>query len=508
MRSGRGTHRAGRHLRRAGIGLGRGARHGVAAMSTLLVLSAPGPWSGSVVEAELVPSPSTVPYAVPYAGSLAAPGNLQVPATVEAVRTVVASARTARPVLLGARDTGQLPMRALESYRRAATVMEQAAPGCGLDWPLLAAIGRVESDHGRYAGAVLGEDGVSRPAIRGIRLDGRGVAEIRDTDDGSLDGDPVWDRAVGPMQFLPGTWTIAGVDGDGDGRRDPDDLDDAALAAGVYLCAGADRLDQAAGMRTAVFAYNHSDDYVRTVLAYEREYRLGHYGVASGPTSLGTLPALDAGIIEVAARQELPAHPGREPEPPRPVVRPSTPVTTDPPKASAPDAGVPLPDPDPSPVPGPAPSPGVDPTPGSDPTPPPSAAPSPDGLPGPLPEPAPDPEPEPDPEPTPEPTPTPDPALDPTLVAVVGMWTACDDGYCLDGVPLDLGDLTLLVGISAQDYDGDGVLEEYVAELAGLVDRTVVVVFEDQETGPVVVAIADLPFLLPETELPEDQATS
>ena len=45
-----------------------------------------------------------------------------------------------------------------------------------------------------------------------------------------------YDRAVGPMQFIPSTWSVIGVDGDNDGKRNPQDIDDAALATAVYLC--------------------------------------------------------------------------------------------------------------------------------------------------------------------------------------------------------------------------------------------------------------------------------
>ena len=82
--------------------------------------------------------------------------------------------------------------------------MAVADPGCHISWTLLAAIGRVESNHGRFGGAQLGSDGVSRPEIRGPQLDGAGAfAAIADSDHGTLDRDKVWDRAVGQMQFLP-----------------------------------------------------------------------------------------------------------------------------------------------------------------------------------------------------------------------------------------------------------------------------------------------------------------
>jgi membrane-bound lytic murein transglycosylase B len=133
-----------------------------------------------------------------------------------------------------------IPDTALAAYQRAAVVMEQVDESCGLSWTLLAAIGRVESDHGRYAGSQLLTDGTSSPEIRGVPLDGRGpVAKIRDTDGGRLDRDTLWDRAVGPMQFLPSTWSVVGVDADSDGVRSPHDIDDAALATGVFLCSAA-----------------------------------------------------------------------------------------------------------------------------------------------------------------------------------------------------------------------------------------------------------------------------
>ena len=90
--------------------------------------------------------------------------------------------------------------------------MATADPDCEISWTLLAAIGRVESNHGRFGGAQLGSDGVSRPEIRGPQLDGAGpFAAIPDSDNGVLDRDKVWDRAVGQMQFLPADLALGGA---------------------------------------------------------------------------------------------------------------------------------------------------------------------------------------------------------------------------------------------------------------------------------------------------------
>ncbi|GAA1257723.1 lytic murein transglycosylase [Oryzihumus leptocrescens] len=166
-----------------------------------------------------------------------------------------------------------LPARLLAAYRRAVAT---APPGCHLPVTLLEAVGQVES--GSLTGRSVDADGRVRPAVVGPVLDGAGFAAIRDTDGGRWDGDPIWDRAVGPMQFIPGTWLRAGVDADGDGRADPQDVDDAAAAAAAYLCSHGRDLARAADLRAAVLAYNHSGDYLTTVLGWMRTF--GEHGVS------------------------------------------------------------------------------------------------------------------------------------------------------------------------------------------------------------------------------------
>ena len=193
-----------------------------------------------------------------------------------------------------------VPTSALLAYQNAAGVLAKADPTCKLEWPLLAAIGKVESDHGRFAGNTLGADGVARPGIYGIPLNGSSAtAQITDTDGGQLDNDTTYDRAVGPMQFIPSTWDVVGVDGDSDGEANPQDLDDAAVAAGVYLCAGGGDLSTESGASAAVFSYNHSDSYVDLVLSIASDYSMGAYSaVPSGiaaPTVVTTDPSYGGG---------------------------------------------------------------------------------------------------------------------------------------------------------------------------------------------------------------------
>ncbi|MBY5161470.1 lytic transglycosylase domain-containing protein [Nitriliruptoria bacterium AS10] len=149
---------------------------------------------------------------------------------------------------------------------------QHAADQCpGLAWSVLAAIGKVESDHGRIGGSQPGPDGIIAPRIIGVALDGLGpVALIRDTDGGVLDGDVVYDRAVGPMQFIPSTWASMGVDGDGDGIANPHDADDAIPAAAGLLCDGG--AAQRGRLRQAIYSYNHSWDYVDRVLDWADRY--------------------------------------------------------------------------------------------------------------------------------------------------------------------------------------------------------------------------------------------
>lgn len=189
-------------------------------------------------------------------------------AEVSRAEAAAATARVSAVV-----DGTDLPTVSLDAYWRAARAMALLVPGCGITWWTLAGIGRTESRHGTYLGSTPTPGGRVEPPILGPPLDGtNGFRKVPDSDSGSLDGDIVSDRAVGPMQFLPSTWRVVGRDANGDGVADPDNLYDAALGAAAYLCRGGPVADET-GMRRAYFSYNRSQTYVDTVTAFAFGYR-------------------------------------------------------------------------------------------------------------------------------------------------------------------------------------------------------------------------------------------
>lgn len=167
-----------------------------------------------------------------------------------------------------------IPAPALRAYADAEIRLDREQPGCHLGWNTLAGIGWIESQHGTLGGRTLRADGYSVPTtILGPALDGQRFAAIRSTPSSARwHGDTVWEHAVGPMQFIASTWEKWGTDGDGDGRPDPRDLDDAALAAGRYLCADDHDLATDSGWTRAVHSYNHDDQYVANVAAAANDY--------------------------------------------------------------------------------------------------------------------------------------------------------------------------------------------------------------------------------------------
>ncbi|WP_084502585.1 lytic transglycosylase domain-containing protein [Microbacterium indicum] len=165
-----------------------------------------------------------------------------------------------------------IPERAMRAYANADSWARETL-GCAIGWNTLAGIGWVESHHGELRGGSVDADGVTRPAITGIPLDGTNdTMAIPDTDGGELDGDATWDRAVGPMQFIPETWLRWAVDGSGDGSVDPQNIDDAAYTAANYLCRLDGSLETDDGWIAAVRSYNDTLDYQTRVATAATRY--------------------------------------------------------------------------------------------------------------------------------------------------------------------------------------------------------------------------------------------
>ncbi len=244
-----------------------------------------GVWTASLVSTSAnADQPAQAATALPDGTSVPSDA-IEAPASVPVAGVIAPGVPqgSADSVVSGASSNG-IPSPALSAYQRSGQIIGAADKSCNLPWELVAAIGRVESDHGRYNGNSLTDEGVSKPGIYGIPLNGKnGTQAINDTDGGELDKDTVFDRAVGAMQFIPSTWQVVKVDADGDGDRNPQDVDDSALATAVYLCSGKDDLSKRAGQEAAVFRYNHSREYVDLVLRLMEAYSSGDYtAVPSG----------------------------------------------------------------------------------------------------------------------------------------------------------------------------------------------------------------------------------
>jgi membrane-bound lytic murein transglycosylase B len=270
-----------------------------------------GAWTASLVSTSASAASSDHGHRLPD-GTKVPTSAIEAPASVPVPGVIAPGvpAGTADQVVTGASTSG-IPAPALSAYQRAAQIIDRADTSCNIPWELIAAIGRVESDHGRYGGNTLSPKGVATPGIFGPELNGRnGTQAIQDTDGGQLDHDPVYDRAVGPMQFIPSTWSVVQVDADGDGKRNPQDIDDAGLATAVYLCSGRENLSSRSGQEAAVYRYNHSRDYVNLVLRIMEAYSQGDYTAVPAGTSAGTMfgPSYSYAIGERRHAAKVRAH--------------------------------------------------------------------------------------------------------------------------------------------------------------------------------------------------------
>jgi hypothetical protein len=165
-----------------------------------------------------------------------------------------------------------IPVPAMQAYGYAELSVAASQPGCKLRWTTLAGIGKIESNHGQH-NAVLAPDGNALPPILGDPLDGQhNNAAIKDTDQGRVDTDRNWDRAVGPMQFIPSTWEKFAADADGNGVADINNINDAALAAARYLCSSNRDMSTVGDWWAAILSYNALQQYANDVFQAANNY--------------------------------------------------------------------------------------------------------------------------------------------------------------------------------------------------------------------------------------------
>ncbi len=271
--------RYGRRLRRTAAGTAVAA----AAMAALSASQAPGFLPVAHAAAQDTPKSTTPPSSEPIDGGSPYITDLPPLNTPTGPVATPKSGGTSPAVSIPG-GGASLPTTVLAAYQRAEATLAQTDPGCHLPWQLLAAIGQVES--GQARGGAVDANGTTYTPILGPVLDGDGFANISDTDGGRYDGDAVHDRAVGPMQFIPSTWNTWGADGNGDGVKDPNNVYDAALAAGNYLCADGRDLAVPADMDRAILGYNHSQAYLDLVKAWYAHFRAG--GPVTVPDRSGT----------------------------------------------------------------------------------------------------------------------------------------------------------------------------------------------------------------------------
>ncbi|MFZ1179626.1 MAG: lytic murein transglycosylase, partial [Mycobacterium sp.] len=195
------------------------------------------------------------------------------------------------PMIVNAPGALGVPSMALSAYRNAEQKLAVAVPACGVSWNLLAGIGRIESGHA--GGGAVDTRGTAVRPILGPALDGTlpGNEVIISSSVGTR---VTYARAMGPMQFLPGTWARYASDGDGDGVADPQNLFDSTLAAARYLCSGGLNLRDPSQVMAAILRYNNSMAYAQNVLGWASAYATGVVPVDLPPMTGPPPPLGDA----------------------------------------------------------------------------------------------------------------------------------------------------------------------------------------------------------------------
>ncbi len=294
---------------------------GITVLTPLMLAAAVGaagpstPAPAASVQADDVSPPAALAPSPPP--DLTGPSVVALPRQPAALR--VASATTSAPppaLVVSAPGALRIPAIALSAYRNAEGMMNRALPGCGVSWNLLAGIGRIESGHANNG--ATDTTGTAVNPIYGPALDGSLPGNETIVASSQL-GRVTYARAMGPMQFLPGTWSRFASDGDGDGKADPQNVYDASLSAARYLCSGGLNLRDQSQVMSAILRYNNSVAYARNVLGWAAAYATGVAPV--------NLPPITGSVPPIADRRlDANAHLDANPEGLGPGLAPADPL--------------------------------------------------------------------------------------------------------------------------------------------------------------------------------------
>ena len=236
--------------------------------------------------------------ATPRAGILALEPVPGPPPSTPAPAVLVPDLTGALAGGVSARAASRAPELRPELTQAYATAVALMPTSCHLRTSVLAAMGQVGSRSLQNHG--LDDQHRATPAVYGEPSKRPQDARTPDTDRGSLDGDPRSDRPMGPLAFLVPTWRVAQVDGDDDGRRDPQDIEDAALSAANLLCLDGRDLGTTSDLRAALDAFGHSTSYTRSVMRWIAEFdaaeRASEASLLLSMVELVGPPDADAGV--------------------------------------------------------------------------------------------------------------------------------------------------------------------------------------------------------------------
>ncbi len=273
---------------------------GLAVISPLVLtlgVGASAPIAKPVLETTVTPLAAVVP----SSGGESGVNVVAAPKKQRPFQTAGAALSAPPPTaVVSAPGSLRIPTVALNAYRNAERMMAASAPGCGMSWNLLAGIGRIESMHAN--GGATDANGTAAKPILGPTLDGTLPGNeiiVQSRDNNRV----TYARAMGPMQFLPGTWSRYASDGNGDGKTEVQNLYDATLAAARYLCSGGLSMRDQNQVMTAILRYNNSVAYARNVLGWAAAYATGVVPVDLPPIT-GSVPQLRDSNVHLNAKAE------------------------------------------------------------------------------------------------------------------------------------------------------------------------------------------------------------